>query len=252
LVGHVSAIPSRSQHEHATNEGKTNPCLPIAFPGRRADMLAPGRSARDGWGAGRGMAKRGVFCLEGDWWGDLKRPTTVEPMLSLLRSVDTFRVPYIHRNVATRSEFEHLIGRWAQSRHADYPVLYLAFHGEKGALQVGDQRLKDNRVEFDWFEERLASRCRGRIIYFGSCLTLNIHGNRLNSFVERTGALAVCGYRDEVYWMRSTAFDLLFLAELQHVGRWTPAGITNVDRHLRQLCHGLYDELQFRIAVHKP
>ena len=30
-----------------------------------------------GWDKVRAMAKRGVFCLEGDWWGDLKRPTTV-------------------------------------------------------------------------------------------------------------------------------------------------------------------------------
>jgi hypothetical protein len=195
--------------------------------------------------------KRGVFCLEGDWWGDLKKPTTVEPMLNLLRSVETFRVPYIHRNVATMSEFEHYIGRWALNQHADYPVLYLAFHGVAGALQLGAKKGNGERIEFDWFEERLAGRCEGRIIYFGSCLTLNIHGNRLNSFIERTGALAVCGYREEVFWMRSTAFDLLFLAELQHINRWSRNGIGGVDKRLRQMCHGLYDELQFRIAVRK-
>jgi hypothetical protein len=51
--------------------------------------------------------------------------------------------------------------------------------------------------------------------------------------------------------MRSTAFDLLFLAELQHIARWSRKGVEDVDKRLRQMCHGLYDELRFRIAVRK-
>ena len=41
------------------------------------------------------------------------------------------------------------------------------------------------------------------------------------------------------------------LAELQHVGRWSPKGVFDVDKRLRSMCHGLYDELRFRIAVRK-
>lgn len=195
------------------------------------------------------MAKRGVFCLEGDWLGDLKKPHTVEPMLALLRSAETYRVPYIHRNVATLGEFEHYVDRWAQIKHADYPVLYLAFHGVPGAVHLGAKATDCSRVDLDWFEERLAGRCKGRIIYFGSCLTMNVGAKRLREFLERTGALAACGYREEVYWMRSTAFELLFLAELQYVSRWSRRGVAELAGKLRRMCRGLHDELRFRIAM---
>jgi len=53
------------------------------------------------------MAFKGVFCLEGLWDNDLKKPPTVQPILALLHQ--GLGVPYIHRNCATGSEFEYFL-----------------------------------------------------------------------------------------------------------------------------------------------
>src|SRR5512147_1436861 len=112
---------------------------------------------------------KGIFCLEGDWWNRLERASTVEPILGLLHRWDPYFVPYIHRDVATRTEFEHYVRLWAQRRYAKYPVLYLAFHGEESEILLGDRRKPQNRVSLDELGELLAGKCEGRIIYFGSC-----------------------------------------------------------------------------------
>ena len=44
------------------------------------------------------MQRKGIFCLEGDWWGVRDR-TTVEPVFRLLEAHGDYRVPYIHRDI---------------------------------------------------------------------------------------------------------------------------------------------------------
>jgi hypothetical protein len=44
---------------------------------------------------------------------------------------------------------------------------------------------------------------------------LNIDKRKLKAFLTTTGALAICGYRNDVDWVRSSAFELLLLSELQ-------------------------------------
>ncbi len=83
---------------------------------------------------GRHSRPNGIFCLEGDWWGLFKRPASIRPVLELLSQWDPYHVPYIHRNVATRAEFDHYLTKWKQSAAVRYPILNLSFHGETGAL----------------------------------------------------------------------------------------------------------------------
>ena len=35
----------------------------------------------------------GIFCLEGDWWGNPTKQTSVEPVLTLLRNTEGFEIP---------------------------------------------------------------------------------------------------------------------------------------------------------------
>jgi len=58
----------------------------------------------------RSPTSKGIFCLEGDWWGKLHKPSSVEPILELLHQWDPFHVPYVRRDVATREEFEYYLG----------------------------------------------------------------------------------------------------------------------------------------------
>src|SRR5258708_35889039 len=96
----------------------------------------------------------GIFCLEGDWWGDLRKNDSMEPMLQLL-SNSPERLRYIHRNVATRTELEEYLRVWTKKMYKDYRVLYLGFHGSAGNILIGDQRRSDPKGTFEYPRELL-------------------------------------------------------------------------------------------------
>lgn len=155
------------------------------------------------------MNTKGVFCVEGDWSSDLEKPSSVHPILLLLR--ERLGVPFIYLpHVNTTAQLEKDLSKWTQKKYADYPILYLAYHGKGDRLTIDREG-----VDLDWFAEKLRGKCEARIIHFGSCGTMGIHGNRINRFLEQTGALAVSGYTTDVDWLVSAAFELLFFAEMQ-------------------------------------
>jgi hypothetical protein len=178
-------------------------------------------------------SSKGIFCIEGDWWG-VKDSTTVEPVLQLLRSVGYLAVPYIHRNAGTHEEFKHYLQKWTTKGLQKYPILYLGFHGEPGVLRIGEGRGRKSHVSLDDVAELLAGKCKGKIIHFGSCSTLDVHGHKLNAFRRRTGALAVLGYRTSTDWIESAAFEVLLLGEMQSFS-FTKQGIKALkNRMIRQ------------------
>lgn len=189
---------------------------------------------------------KGVFCLEGDWDPDLRNRTSVGPVLDLLEKSNYPRVPFIRRDVGTLAELEYYLGKWIQRKYDRYPVLYLGFHGAPGRLKVGPVR--DGGIDLAWLEERLADSCRKRIIHFGSCGTLDIHGNRVRSFLNRTGALAVCGYREDVDWMLSAAFEIILFYQLQF-NTLTKQGMAAVKRRVTSQATRLARELKFRMFI---
>lgn len=198
---------------------------------------------------GRSMGSfkhKGVFCLEGDWEKDLRGRTTVSPVLELLERSHYPAIRSIRRDVATPGELEHYLKKWRLKKYDAYPILYLGFHGDPGTLFM--RAGKKEPVELEWVGERLEGRCRGRIIHFGSCGTLAVHGKRLNRFLEQTGALAVCGYRADVDWIQSAAFELILLSTLQF-NTFTKAGLSAAERRVRQDAGTLARVLQFRMVL---
>ena len=187
--------------------------------------------------------RKGIFCLEGDWWG-VKDRTSIEPTLRLLETADPLKVPYFHHDVGTIEEFRFYLRKWTGRQFDDYPILYLAFHGEPGGIAVGEGRNKT--VKLDYLAELLEGACRGRVIHFGSCSTLDVHGHELNSFLRRTGACAVFGFRTDLDWLPSAAFDLLVLGYLQEVS-FTRAGMGKFQRRLAGDAPGLQKTLEFRM-----
>lgn len=191
--------------------------------------------------------KKGVFCLEADWWG-VKDKTSVEHILRLLESIGGYTVPYVHHDVGTREEFNFYIDKWKQS-FTSYPILYLGFHGDSRGITVGEGR--NNLLSLSDLAERLEGSCRGRVVHFGSCGTLDVHGHTLNTFLERTGALAVCGYKEEVDWIASAALDLLVLGGLQDVSFRRTSSMKKFAEELRKdTAPGLARNLGFRMHVH--
>ena len=94
----------------------------------------------------------------------------------------------------------------------------------------------------------MGDRSRGRVVYFGACGVMATHGNRLNRFVKSTGAVAVAGYREEVDWLESAAFDMLALGRLQNAA-FTKSSISKFDRELKETAPGLYRRLGFRLVT---
>lgn len=191
----------------------------------------------------------GVFCLEGEWWGNYKKPTTVEPGLQLLKVAGEPPVNYIHRNVATVTELEFYVRQWILKKHDDYPILYLAFHGSSGFICVGDQRRSESKVGLDQLEELIDGAGAGRLIYFGSCSTLDFHGNLLNGFIKRTGLEGVVGYKTDVYWMDSMLVDLSMLGALGGASSVTARAINSASDATRERMGKLCDTLKFKVAT---
>ncbi len=188
-------------------------------------------------------AKKGICCLEGDWFG-VKDKTSVEPVLRLLETVRGYKVPYFHHDVGTHAELDHYLKKWCGRTFAGYPILHLAFHGEPGRIHVGEGR--KSAITLDDLAQRLEGACRGRVIHFGSCSTLDVHGTALNRFLRRTEACAVFGFRTDVDWLSSAAFEMLVLGCLRDVSLTKP-GMRKLRRLLRERASGLYKTLDFRI-----
>ena len=155
------------------------------------------------------MNNKGVFCLEGLWENDLKKPSTIQPLLGFLKQ--NASIPYIYRDCGTLNEFEFYISKFPQHQYKDYPILYLAFHGEPGKILLSAKQ----EYAITEIGELLKGRCKGQIILIGSCSVLDIDKRILKTFLKVSGALAVLGYTNNVHWMRSSAFEMLILSELQ-------------------------------------
>ena len=102
--------------------------------------------------------KKGVFCLEGDWHG-VKDRTSVEPTLRLLETTRSYKVPYFHHDVGTHDEFHHYLRKWTGRQFDGYPILYLAFHGKPGRIEVGEGR--NSTLTLGHLAEQLEGACKG-------------------------------------------------------------------------------------------
>lgn len=183
--------------------------------------------------------RKGIFCLEGLWDPDLRVSSTVRPLLELLRL--NVEIDYIHRECAISGEFEFYLRKWMQKRYDAYPILYIASHGEENGIQLGkDFYLTDNIADL------LAGKCANRVIMFSSCSTMGISLNHLRRFVEKTGALAVCGYRVDVDWMRSTAFELLLFSQMQN-NEFSGRGVEALENAVTGIAEAFKD-LEFRMV----
>lgn len=185
---------------------------------------------------------KGIFCIEGLWDPDLKVRSTVRPLLEMLQQVAG--INYIHRDCATREDLEFYLGKWVQKKYSAYPILYLTSHGVESAITLGTES-----YSLDDLAGVLEDKCANRLIMISSCSTMRIDKRYLKRFLERTGVLAVCGYRTDVDWLRSAAFELLLLSEMQD-NEFSGRGIEAIQRKILETASSFWD-LEFRIVTVK-
>jgi hypothetical protein len=154
----------------------------------------------------------GVLALEGDWTDHMAENSTTRPLLQLLEEADYVKV--IHRDVATLGEMAHYTSKWSDESYADYRLIYLAFHGTPGALE-----LSERSVDLEELAVTLGPACRKRIVHFASCSVLNVPDEDLLRFKKQTGAAVVSGYGEDVEWLESCAFELLLISSLAMYAR---------------------------------
>lgn len=185
------------------------------------------------------MARRGIFCLEGEWERNLRDRTSVEPQLRMLETLGHC-ADVIRRDVATREEFAYYLGKWKQKQYDAYALGYFAFHGSEETIHLG----KDD-LSLDQIATMLGvSAARGRVIYFGACRTMAASDLALQDFVRRTGVKAVLGYTKDVGWLESAAFDFILLPML--LSRSYPKTIYTA---LQREHAGFVRRLGFRLAT---
>jgi hypothetical protein len=160
----------------------------------------------------RQIGQRGIFCLEGQWDKDLRLRRSVLPILVMLESHGS--ASHIHRDVGTRGELALYLEKFGQKRYDHFEVLFLAFHGSRGNIYV-----EDNAVSIEDLADMIGDSARGKIIYFGSCATLNASPERLKQFQERTGARFVAGYTRNVDMITTCAFEVALLDALAFYSR---------------------------------
>lgn len=169
-------------------------------------------------------------------------------MLDLLWHWGDWNVPYIHRDIGTRDEFDYYLRKWAQRQADRFPILYLATHGDSGEITFGDWRRSRNHVTLDQIAEQLEDRCHGRIVHFGACEVLATRSRDIRRFLNKTGLLAVSGYQSQVEWFDGTILDATIFASMQRNALTRP-GAQAMHRAILASVGGLAKRLQFRMMV---
>jgi hypothetical protein len=165
-----------------------------------------------------------VFCLEGPWSSRLTDRSSVRPLLELLDNLGLIR--FIHRDASTLEEFSRYLTQWLQRQYQGYGFGWLAFHGDPGGIYVGRRF-----VTLEQIAEITGARLARRILFFGSCGTLEVPQPRLDAFMRATKVRAICGYSEsEVGWLESAAFELNLIEAVTRYDR-VDAGFNWLRKH---------------------
>jgi hypothetical protein len=189
--------------------------------------------------------KKGIYCLEGLWDSEFKDKSTVLPILELLERSGICQ--HIHHSCATQDELEFFLKKWKQkSINKKFPILYLAFHGERGSILITHNK----PYSLNELADMLEDSCESKVIFFASCETLNTDERKIQSFLKKTKAIAVVGYKQEVEWMLATAFELLVLDAFQQ-DKFDSQGILKIEHKIKTAYGKLHHLLYFRMVINK-
>jgi hypothetical protein len=186
--------------------------------------------------------KKNIFCLEGNWSTDLKDKSSIKYILDYLSTY--LDIDAIHRHCTTEDSLNYYLKEFTEAKYKEYSIIYLAFHGLPNQLHFsGSANGGDAFVELEDISKTCKDVLRGKIIYFGSCLTLNIDKRRINRFLKETKALAVIGYKESIDFTTSTALDMIVMETLQR-----NRDMRKVEEHIKKNYSQLSRMLKFRMV----
>ena len=186
---------------------------------------------------------KSIFCLEGVEDSKLTVNSSVKPVLNLLNRKYP-KMKHIHADYATKTELEFYLEKWLQKTYNGYPLLYLALHGEKNEIKFAD----GDAISLDDLAKTLAGQCSRKFIIFASCSTLDIDLHIIKRFIKTTHCFAVCSYKSDVDRIKSTAFELLLLQNIQD-NEFAQLGLMAMKDYLTNLSKKAFPDLKFRMVT---
>ena len=184
----------------------------------------------------------GIFCLEGDWYNDFNRSSTVMPGLKLLSQGRDRPLPYVHRDAGTVENLAFYPRRWSLAEQKRFPMLYLAFHGNPEVVYVGKEE-----ISLDQIAEMLGEGLTDRAVHLGCCGTMKADKRSFRKFPHATGMNFATGFVKDVDRLKSTVFEVpMFDANFQ--GVLDQRGNPRIERAVRKEAGHLARELGFRMV----
>ena len=175
-----------------------------------------------------------IFALEGEWVSNMRRKDSIEPALKLLEQVCDIK--HVFRKVATIHDFRHYLKRTTNASLSKDSIIYLAFHGKPGLIQLGDS----TEITVDEIAEEFPALFADKIVHFGSCSTLRMNEEELKEFKKISGARLVSGYTKDIDFIDSTILDVAYFNQLQYLER---VGV--IGKRMYKLYPGLCERLGF-------
>ena len=153
--------------------------------------------------AGAETKQRYIYCLEGNWSKHPHSNQSIRPILDLLFTFS--KTKYIYRRSFTKEDFIKKLQAFTQKRYSNYTVLYIAYHGRKNRICFGKEHITLKEIA-----DVLEGKLDGKIVHFGSCSTLNTTEKNITDFIKRTGCSFISGYKKDIPYIESSAFELLY------------------------------------------
>jgi hypothetical protein len=151
---------------------------------------------------------KNIVCLESLWDGDLENRLSMLPILEL--TARTTNAKFVCLTCNTKAELKHNLGLFGKMK--GYGILMLAFHGDKGKIELPGHIL----VSLESLSDMMKRQFAGWIVHFATCDTISVEDARMARFVEETGVSVVTGYTKEVDWIEGSIMDLLLMRWLQY------------------------------------
>lgn len=179
-----------------------------------------------------------IFCLEGDWNDNLKIKSSILPALELLQV--NANIESVYKTCSTKAEFFSRIHQLLsnKTKYGKFQIIYLAFHGFKGGIQISN----DEEITLEEFAQEFEGKLENKMIHFGSCSTLKTNEDEISNFLKKTNALAISGYQKNIDFISSTVVDILFFELCQNF-----KSIMTIEKNMKANYEQLCEQLEFKI-----
>ena len=104
---------------------------------------------------------KNIFCIEGDWTNDMRDTASIKTGLEFLEhnSYSKKKVSHIHTRCSTLDEFESRLRESILKKYEQFGIMYFAFHGNEGKLQIG----KRLTITLDEIADILENKAQNKI-----------------------------------------------------------------------------------------